>query len=158
MVPLATLGQSERVILKGGPGNFKEISTILRKSRHDWWVHRSSYIHVPVLSRPSSLVKVPIRFSPDFHGFCHRWSVGRWSPYYQPTFWRFFSSWSTTEGRPIIGCQSADDRQVGRWHFIKEPSTDRHRVSAVIRPMTARLSADHKLWIVSYCLQCMYPH
>ena len=66
---------------------------------------------------------------------------------------------TSAEGRPIIGRQSADDRQtVGRWHFIKDPSADRRRISAVIRPMIARLSADHKLWFVLYCLQCMYPH
>ena len=32
----------------------------------------------------------------------------------------------SAEGRPIIGCQSADDRQaVGKWHFSKQPSTDK---------------------------------
>ena len=64
----------------------------------------------------------------------------------------------SADGRPIIGRQSADDRQtVGQWQFIKEPSADRHRISAVWRPIIARLSADHKLWFVLYCLQCIYP-
>ena len=83
--------------------------------------------------------------------------VARWSADDRPTFWRFFIMISA-DGRPIIGRQSADDRQtVGRWHFIKEPSADRRRISAVIRPMIARLSADHKLWFVLYSLQCRYP-
>ena len=52
----------------------------------------------------------------------------------------------SAEGRPIIGRQSADDRQtVGRWHVIEEPSAD-------------RLSADHKFWFVLYCVQYMYAH
>ena len=47
--------------------------------------------------------------------------------------------------RPIIGRPLADYRQtVFRWHFIKEPSADRRQTSAVIRPMIARLSVDHK--------------
>ena len=59
----------------------------------------------------------------------------------------------SANGRPIIGRQSADDRQtVGRCHFIKESSADRRRISAVIRPMVARLSADHKMWFVFYYL------
>ena len=49
----------------------------------------------------------------------------------------------SVEGRPIMGRQSVDDLQtVGRWHFIKEPLSGRRRVSTVIRPMIARLSAD----------------
>ena len=51
----------------------------------------------------------------------------------------------SADGRPIIWCQSAIDRPtVGWWHFIEEPSADRRRISAVIRPMIAWLSGDHK--------------
>ena len=97
----------------------------------------------------STQVKSFVDRSADFQGFCHRWSVGRWSPDDWPTIGRLsedFFIMISAEGRPIIGRQSADDRQtVGRWHFIKEPSADRRRISAVIRPMIARLSTDHKL-------------
>ena len=62
----------------------------------------------------------------------------------------------------VIGEASGDDRRwsadIGRWHFIKEPSADRRQISAVIRPMIARLSANHKLWFVLYYLQYMCPH
>ena len=98
----------------------------------------------------------------DFQGFCHRWSVGRLSPDDRPTIGRLFNYFFimiSVEARPIIGRQSADNRQtVGRWHFIEEPSADRRRISAVIRPMFARLSADHIFWFVLYCVQCIYPH
>ena len=41
----------------------------------------------------------------------------------------------SAKGRPINGRQSSDDRQmVGRWHFIKDPSADRRRVSVDISP------------------------
>ena len=110
----------------------------------------------------STQVKSFVDRSADFHGFCHRWSVGRWSPDDRPTIGRHFEDFFimiSAVGRPIIGRQSADYRQtVGRWNFIKEPSADGRRISAVIRPMIARLSADHKLWIVLYCLQCMYSY
>ena len=110
----------------------------------------------------STQVKSFVDRSADFQGFCHRWSVGRLSPDDRPTIGRLFEDFFITisaESRPIIGRQSADDRQtVGRWHYIKEPSADRRRISAVIRPMIIRLSADHKLWFVLYSLQCMYPY
>ena len=110
----------------------------------------------------STQVKSFVDRSTDFQGFCHRWSVGRWSPDDRPTIGRLFEEFFTmisVEGRPLIGRQSADDRQtVGRWHFIKEPSADRRRISALTRPMIARLSADHKLLVVLYCVHCVYPH
>ena len=80
-----------------------------------------------------------------------------------PIFMGFVIGEASGDGRPIIGRQSADflksfhydigrqsavDRQrVGRWHFIREPSADRRRISTVIRPMITRLSA-----IINYCL------
>ena len=107
----------------------------------------------------STQVKSFVDRSADFHGFFHRWSVGRWSPDDRPTVGRHFEEiyiMISAEGRPIIGRQSADDRQtVGRWSFIKESSADRRRY----RPMVARLSADHKMWFMLYIfLKCMYPH
>ena len=87
----------------------------------------------------STQVKSFVDRSTDFHGFCHRWSVGRWSPDYRPIVgWRFEEIYimASAEGRPIIGRLSADDRQmVGRWHFIKELSTGRRRISADGRPI-----------------------
>ena len=66
----------------------------------------------------STQVKSFVDRSADFHGFCHRWSVGRWSPDDRPTIGRHFEDFFiiiSAEGRPIIGRQSADDRQtVGR--------------------------------------------
>ena len=76
-------------------------------------------------------VKSFVDRSADFQGFCDRWSVGRWSPDERPTVGRCFEEiyiMISAEGHPIIGCQSADDRQtVGRWGFIKESSADRRR-------------------------------
>ena len=100
--------------------------------------------------------------SADFQGFCHRRSVGRWSPDDRPRVGRLFEEFFimlSAEGRPIIGRQSADDRQtVGRWDFTNEPSIDRLWISAVSRPMITRLSTDHKLWFMLCCLQWMYQH
>ena len=71
----------------------------------------------------STQVKSFVDRSADFQGFCHRRSVGRWSPDDRPTVGRLFEEifiMLSAEGRPIIGRQSADDRQtVGRWHFTK---------------------------------------
>ena len=78
--------------------------------------------------------------------------IAWWSADSQPTLWRNFIMISA-KGRPIIECQSADDRQtVGRCHSIKESSADWRWISAVVRPMVARLSADHKMWFVFYSL------
>ena len=110
----------------------------------------------------STQVKSFVDRSADFQGFCHRRSVGRWSPDDRPTVGRLFEEifiMLSAEGRPIIGRQSADDRQtVGRWHFTKELSVDRLWISPVSRPMIARLPTDHKLWFMLYCLQWMYPY
>ena len=110
----------------------------------------------------STQVKSFVDRSADFQGFCHRRSVGRWSPDDRPTVGRLFEEifiMLSAEGRPFIGRQSADDRQtIGRWHFTKELSVDRLWISAVSRPMIARLSTDHKLWFMLYCLQWMFPH
>ena len=66
----------------------------------------------------SNQVKIFVDRSADFYGFCHRWSVGRWSPDNRPTVGRRFEQiyiMISAEGRPIIGRQSVDDRQtVGR--------------------------------------------
>ena len=55
----------------------------------------------------------------------------------------------SAEGRPIIGRQSADDRQtVGRLCFIKESSADRRRY----RPIDGRWSPD--CWPIIKCGLC----
>ena len=63
----------------------------------------------------STQVKRFVDRSPDFQGVCHRWSFGRWSPNDRPTIGRdvedLFIKMST-ESRPIIRRQSADDRQT----------------------------------------------
>ena len=91
---------------------------------------------------------------------CHRWSVGQWSPVDRKKIGRNFEDFFimiSAEGRTIIRRQSADDRQaVGRCHFIKEQSADRRRISSVMRPMIARLVADHTLWFVFYILFTIY--
>ena len=99
---------------------------------------------------------------PIFRGFVImtvREIVKRWSADSRSTFFAEFYIMISAEGRPIIGRQSTDDRQtVGRWYFIKEQLPNRRRISTVIRPMIARLSADRKHWFVVYWSQCMYPH
>ena len=66
----------------------------------------------------STQVKSFVDRSANFQGFCHRRSVRRWSPDDRPTVGRLFEEifiMLSAEGRPIIGRQSADDRQtVGR--------------------------------------------
>ena len=95
----------------------------------------------------STQVKSFVDRSADFHGFCHRWSVGRWSPDDRPAVGRRFEEiyiMISAEGRPIIGRQSADDRQtVGRCGFIEESSADRHRY----RPSFGRCSPDCRTMI-----------
>ena len=90
----------------------------------------------------STQVKSFVDRSADFHGFCHQWSVGRWSPDDRPIVGRRFEEiyiMKSAEGRPIIGRQSADERQtVGQWCFIKESSADRRRY----RPSFGRWSPD----------------
>ena len=90
----------------------------------------------------STQVKSFVDRSADFKVFCHRCSVGRWSPDDRPTIGRLFEDFFimiSAEGRPIIGRQSADDRQtVGRLHFIKKPSVDRRPISADDRPTVGR--------------------
>ena len=131
---------------------------IVGRRRHRFW--KIFWSGRRLFCRSTQVKSFLDRFA-DFQGFCHRWSVGRWSPDDRPTIGRRFEDFFImilAEGRPIIGRQSADGRQtVGRWQFIKEPSADRYRISAVIRPIIARLSADHKLMFVLYCLQFMYP-
>ena len=141
--------------------------TVARRSVSKNWENRATSADCRPTSAPiladflvgrrvfcrSTQVKSFVDRSADFQGFCHRWSVGRWSPDDRPTVGRLFEEifiMLSAEGRPIIGRQSADDRQtVGRWHFTKEPSVDRLWISAVSRPMIARLSTDHKLWFMS---------
>ena len=95
----------------------------------------------------STQVKSFVDRSADFHGFCHRWSVGRWSPDDRPTVGRRFEEiyiMISADWRPIIGRPSADDRQtVGRWGFIKESSADRRRY----RPLFGRWSPDCRTMI-----------
>ena len=85
----------------------------------------------------------------DFHRFCHRWNVGRWSTDSGPTFWRNLHH--------DIDRRSPDHRaSIGRWSSDCRPMTfyqrtvDRRRISAVILPMITRLSADHNMWFVLY--------
>ena len=88
----------------------------------------------------STQVKSFFDWSPDFHGFCHRWRVGRWSPDDRLTIGRRFEEiyiMISAEDRPIIGRQSADDRQtISRWGYIKDSSADRRRY----RPFLGRWS------------------
>ena len=92
-------------------------------------------------------VKSFVDRSADFQAYFRRWSAGS-----RPTFWRNWRIIISADGHPIIGRQSADDRQtVSRWHFIKELSADRRPKLAVIRPMIARLSTEHKIWF-ALCL------
>ena len=90
----------------------------------------------------STQVKSFVDRSANFHGFCHRWSVGRWSPDDRSTVGRRFEGiyiMISAEGRPIIGRQSADNRQtVGRLSFTKESSADIRRY----RPSFGRWSPD----------------
>ena len=72
----------------------------------------------------STQVKSFVDRSADFHGFCHRWTVDRWSPDDRPTISRLFEDFFTmisADGCPIIWLPSADDwtmtfyqRTVGR--------------------------------------------
>ena len=105
----------------------------------------------------SNQVKIFVDRSADFQRFLssvkRRAMVARQSA----DFFEDFFIMISTEGPPIIGRQSADDRQtVGLWHYIKEPSADRRRISVI-----ARLSADYKLWFVLFILftirvQCIH--
>ena len=63
----------------------------------------------------STQVKSFVDRSADFYGFCHRWSVGRWSPHDRQTIGRLFEDFFTmisAEGRPIIRRQSAIGRSM----------------------------------------------
>ena len=63
----------------------------------------------------STKVKSFVDRSADFQGFCHRWSVGRWSPDDRPTFWRFFHhdiGRRSSDHRASIGRQSPDGRSM----------------------------------------------
>ena len=94
----------------------------------------------------------------DFQGFCHRWSVRRWSPDIRPTVWRNLHhdiDRRSPDHRESIGRRSPDDWSVT---FYQNPSPDRRRMSAVIRPIIVRLKADHKLLFVLYWLQCIFPY
>ena len=70
-------------------------------------------------------LKVSLTDPPIFRGFV----IGEASGDGRPMIGRRFEEiylMISVEGRPIIGRQSADNRQtVGRSHFIKEPSADR---------------------------------
>ena len=103
--------------------------------------HRHRFLQI-FWSADDFFVEAPKWLIRRFSGFCHRWGVGRWSPDDRPTVCRPFKEiyiMKSADRRPIIGRQSAVDRPtVGRWHFIKEPSADRRRISAVIRPMVGR--------------------
>ena len=124
---------------------------IVGRHRHRFWLIFWSaddfFVEAPKL-------KVSLTDPPIFCGFAIGGSVGRLSPDDRPTVGRLFGEiyiMISADGRPIIGRQSADDRQtVGRWlvieRTVKEPSADTCRTSAVIRPMIARLSADHKTY------------
>ena len=98
----------------------------------------------------STKVKSFVDRSADFPWFCHRWSVGRWSPDYRTTFWRNFHhdiGQRSPDHRASIGRRSPDDRSMQFYQRII-----RRRISAVVRPMVALLSADHKMWFVFYSL------
>ena len=84
--------------------------------------------------------------SADFHGFGYRWSVELTVDWLLKEIFIMLSA----EGPPGIWRQSADDLQtIGRWHFIKQPSADRCRISTVIPPMIAPMSTDLEFWLIS---------
>ena len=93
------------------------------------------YFGRPTTLCRSTQAKSFVDRSADVQEFCHRWGVGRWSPDDRPIVDRLFEEiyiMKSAGGRPIIGRQSAVDRPtVGWWHFIKEPSADRRRISAL---------------------------
>ena len=107
--------------------------------------HQSNFIHH--LEAPK--LKVSLTDPPIFKGFV----IGEASGDDRPTIGRRFEEiylMISAEGRPIIGCQSTDDRQtVRRSHLIKQPLLDRRRISTVIRPMIDWMSADDKMCFLS---------
>ena len=117
------------------------------------WENRPTLAHI----RPTSAPILAIFWSADdciVEAGAPKLKVSLTDP---PFFRCFVIGEALADGLPIIGRQSVDDPQtVGRWFFfIKEPSARNRRISVV---MIVRLSADHKLWFVLYCLQCSCPH
>ena len=94
----------------------------------------------------STQVKSFVDRSADFQGFCHRWSVGRWSPDDRPTigrlFWRFFHrdiGRRSPDHRASIGRRSPDGRSMIFYQkSVGRQTTDIGRHSADDRPTVGR--------------------
>ena len=142
--------------------------TVARQSVSKKWENRATSSDCRPTSAPNfwsaddflveaPKLKVPLTNPPIFMGFVIGEASGGGLPDDRPTIGQLFEDFVimiSAEGRPIIGRQSADDRKtVGRWHFIKKPSEDRRRISAFIRPMITRLSADHNVCL--YICTCV---
>ena len=106
-------------------------------------------------------VKSFVDRSADFQGFCHRWSIGWWLPDDRPTF--DFLMKFTSRYRPNV---TANRQTIVRRSVDDSLPKNRRQTVAGIRPMIARLSADHNytlLWkklrtlkVMRYT-KCMYP-
>ena len=107
--------------------------TVARRSVSQKWENRATSADCRPTSAPiledflvgrrlfcrSTQVKSFVDRSADFQRFCHRWSVGRWSPDDRPTIGRRFEdflSWyrakvarSSGVNRPTIARRSVDD-------------------------------------------------
>ena len=86
----------------------------------------------------STQVKSFVDRSADFGGFCHRWSVGRWSPNDRPTFWNLHHDIGrkSPDHRASIGRRSQDGRSMSFYKIIvgrQMPDIGRH--SADCRPI-----------------------
>ena len=130
--------------------------TVARRSVSQKWENRATSADCRPTSAPilpdfligrrlfcrSTQVKSFVDRSTDFQGFCHRWSVGRWSPDHRPTIGRHFevfSSWyrpmvarSSGVYRPTIARRSVDDIL----------SKNRRLTDAGYRPSFGRWSPD----------------
>ena len=96
------------------------------------------------LFRRSTQLLKKVSLTDDFQVFF----IGEASGDGRPTFWRNLHHGHGLRS-PNIERQSADDRQtVGCWHFLKELSADRRRISTVILPMIRPTIADHLCNIV----------
>ena len=90
----------------------------------------------------STQVKSFVDRSADFHGFCHRWSVGRWSPDDRPTFWKFFHrdiGRRSPDHRASVGRRSPDGRSMTFYQrSVGRQTPDIGRHSADDRPTVGR--------------------
>ena len=130
-------------------GKFGRRRPIVGRRRHRFWLMFSS---ADVFFCRSTQVKSFVYRSADFHGICHRWSVGRWSPDDRPTFWRNLHH---VIGRRLPNHRASIRPTIARRSVDDVLSKNRRQTDA---DMVARLSADHKMWFVLYSLYYMYLH